>query len=265
MRIPEPLKRRLRSSERAQDLRLMALVTRHRLAHGHGLRRLAVSRYLGSAAEPKLQVGTGTFPLPGWLNSDILTCDVHLDISRRLPLPDDAFSYVYAEHVIEHVSDVAGVRALREFHRVLRPGGVLRLTTPDLKRLIAIYENRNPVVSCADYATFLTDWTGKPHERPCEVLNGAMRRWGHRYIYDEEDLTVKLVAAGFVDVRRFEPGESDRLALRGLERHGPEWLNPAEALCLEAKKIPTALAVEPRDGRASRTRAPLGRRTRARA
>lgn len=47
----------------------------------------------------------------------------------RLPFPDRSFDVVTAWHVIEHVGDVR--QTLAEWFRVLRPGGVLAIETPD--------------------------------------------------------------------------------------------------------------------------------------
>jgi len=138
---------------------------------------------------------------------------------------------------IEHLSEPAAERLLRELHRILRPGGIARLTTPDLQKLVAIYEDRNAAVSRAEYGRYLDEGTGKTHERPAQILNDFLRLWGHRYVYDEEDLSARLVEAGFTDVVRRAPGESDHEALRHLERHGTEeWVNHAEAMCLEAQR-----------------------------
>jgi 2-polyprenyl-3-methyl-5-hydroxy-6-metoxy-1,4-benzoquinol methylase len=46
-----------------------------------------------------------------------------------LPFPDESFDVVTAWHVIEHVADVS--ETLREWRRVLRPGGILAMETPD--------------------------------------------------------------------------------------------------------------------------------------
>ena len=220
-----------------RHLLLRARGSAHYAARGHLVRRNAVRDYLASTAEPRLQIGTGPLSLPGWLNTDLISADIYLDVSRPLPLPDGVFAYAFGEHLIEHIPETTAEGLLRELHRVLRPGGVLRLTTPDLRKIISIYEDRNPVVTLEDYKQFLDAETGKRHERACQVFNDYLRLWGHRYVYDEEDLTAKLLAAGFAGVERHETGESGHEALRGLERHGgADWVNRAEAMCLEATR-----------------------------
>jgi predicted SAM-dependent methyltransferase len=215
-------------------LRIQGLV--HWTSHGHGIRSRTVARYVSSTDQPRLQLGSGPTTLPGWLNSDLVSGDVYIDVARPLPLPDASFSYVFMEHLIEHVSERAGLQLLQEVHRVLRPGGTLRVTTPDLKKIIALYEDRNEAMTLADYSRFLDEMTGRRHERACQVFNDFMRLWGHRYVYDEEDLSVKLVATGFRSIERHEPGDSDHVLLRGLEHHGPAWENDVEAMCLEATR-----------------------------
>jgi predicted SAM-dependent methyltransferase len=221
-------------SPAARDALLAARGAAHWALRGHVVRRRALAR----ARRPlRLQIGGGGNPLPGWLNSDLIAGEIHLDLRRRLPLPDGSVEFVFGEHVIEHLPEPAGARLLRELHRVIRPGGVVRLTTPDLKRIIAIYEDRNDVVSRDDYARFLDGVTGKRHERPAQILNDYLRLWGHRHVYDEQDLRARLLEAGFSSVERVEPGESRHEPLRGLERHGGEpWVNRAEAMTLEATR-----------------------------
>ena len=207
----------------------------NRVQRGHIVRRRAVRRHLESP-EPSLHIGAGPKRLDGWLNSDLIAGDVHLDLERTLPLPGACLAYVFGEHVIGSLSDQAAMRLLRELHRVLRPGGVLRLTTPDLEKLIAIYRDENPVVTREDYVRYLDEETGEAHATPCQVFNDGVRLWGIRYTYDEEDLTRRLREAGFADIQVVEPGESRHAGLRGLEQHGEPWVNRAEALCVEATR-----------------------------
>lgn len=90
-----------------------------------------------SAAVARLNWGCGPCVAPGWINSDRISCkgvDVCCDIRSGLPLAAECMDYAVAIHVLQDLSwpDIAA--ALRELHRVLRPGGVLRLGLPDLDR-----------------------------------------------------------------------------------------------------------------------------------
>lgn len=215
---------------------LRARAAMHYTRSGHVPRRLQLKRYLASTDAPKLQVGSGQVRLPGWLNTDLLYGSFYLDISQPLPLPSNTFTYAFGEHVIEHITERQGLQLLREVYRVLRPGGVMRMTTPDLRKIVALYEDRNPTISRADYARFLDNMTGKRHDRACQIFNDYMRLWGHLHVYDEEDLAAKMREVGFTRVIRCETGQSANPALRGLEHHGQPWQNDAEAMCLEGTK-----------------------------
>jgi predicted SAM-dependent methyltransferase len=236
---PHTLVQRVKGVE-PQALRTTLLYARgslHWAAAGHFIRRRRVRDYLNTHPEPRLHVGCGPLRLPGWLNTDLITGEVHLDLARPFPLPTASFAYAFGEHVIEHFSAQRGARLLSELHRVLRPGGVLRLTTPDLSKIVAIYEDRNPVVEREEYARFLAAQTGRGQERPAQVLNDYLRLWGHRFVYDEQELAAVLSRTGFVEIIRQEPGQSRHEPVRGVERHGGDpWVNRAEAMCLEATK-----------------------------
>jgi SAM-dependent methyltransferase len=80
-----------------------------------------------------LDIGAGEAePLPGAIRLDRSPrCAPHVvaDLDRgALPFRDSRFHTVAAFDVLEHVADLPGV--MEEIHRVLRPGGILRLTTP---------------------------------------------------------------------------------------------------------------------------------------
>ena len=47
------------------------------------------------------------------------------------PLADDSQDFVIASHVLEHTEDAVGT--LRDWHRVLKPGGLLYLCLPDMR------------------------------------------------------------------------------------------------------------------------------------
>jgi SAM-dependent methyltransferase len=79
-----------------------------------------------------LDVGCGVRKAPGAIGIDrnpASAADVLCDLDH-LPYPfaDGSFDRLQATHVIEHVSDV--IRTMEEFHRLVKPGGRVRVVTP---------------------------------------------------------------------------------------------------------------------------------------
>jgi SAM-dependent methyltransferase len=101
-----------------------------------------------------LNLGCGHRFHPAWENVDVAIQDPSIrraDISQGIPYPDQHFDVVYHSHLIEHirVSDVQ--RFLRDCWRVLTPGGIMRIATPDLERLCALYLDRLRASAATDH------------------------------------------------------------------------------------------------------------------
>jgi SAM-dependent methyltransferase len=111
----------------------------------------------------------------------------YLDVTRRLRHPDASVDAIYSSHVLEHLTPDEADHALREFHRVLAPGGVLRIAVPDLDQVIAGYDPEAP-------DAFLEG-----------MLQGRERstsRHRHWWLYNERSLRAALERAGFRDIER---------------------------------------------------------------
>lgn len=64
---------------------------------------------------------------------------IHYDITKPLPLESNTFDAVNAYHVFEHLSLKDGGHFAAEVKRILKPGGIFRISTPDLERIAREY------------------------------------------------------------------------------------------------------------------------------
>lgn len=106
------------------------------------------------------------------------------NLAKGIPYPSDSADVVYHSHVLEHLDRPVAEAFLKEIHRVLKPGGTIRIVVPDLERI------------CRDYL----DHIGKCETDPAE----AQRH--ERYIAEMLEQSVRREAYGTSTqppVRRF--------------------------------------------------------------
>ena len=190
--------------------------------------------YLARSKTPRLHLGCGVRVLEGWLNTDFFADPardiIFQDLTRPFPCPDRCFDLVYSEHVQEHFEYQAGKLILSECYRVLRPGGVLSLATPDLDFYLRLYQQRAALdeKQRGFFRYFLEtfdDFRGYPGNT-VSALNGIFYGFGHRFIFSEDCLVETLREAGFREVKKVQAGVSAYAELSGLELN-PQFRNDA--------------------------------------
>lgn len=78
----------------------------------------------------RLNIGCGAKKLDGYINIDVSKKhkpDIVADM-RQLPFKSNSVDEIYADNVLEHMSDFVG--AMKEMHRVLKKGGKLFIIVP---------------------------------------------------------------------------------------------------------------------------------------
>jgi predicted SAM-dependent methyltransferase len=137
-----------------------------------------------------LHLGCGKIRLPGYVNVDIqagLAVDRVADL-RALPWQDASVDMIYSCAAIEHFGRREWVGVLKEWARVLKPGGLLRISTADFEAAVSRYKD----------AANLEELLG--------LLIGGQKDdydW-HGMIFDFATLKAGLEQAGFGDVRRYD-------------------------------------------------------------
>jgi predicted SAM-dependent methyltransferase len=108
------------------------------------LRRNPIQRHRRRVREATyLNAGCGKKARSGYINLDHTWqpgVDLIWDLKWRLPFRDASLKGIYTEHCLEHLPfRLVADHVLTEFHRILIPGGWLRLIVPDAGLYLKLY------------------------------------------------------------------------------------------------------------------------------
>jgi predicted SAM-dependent methyltransferase len=146
-----------------------------------------------------------------------------LNLLKPLPWPDQAVDAIYLGEVLEHFTREDGKHVLAECHRVLKPGGALRVRVPDNARFWRNYlAEYDPIAAepPSEWKNDHTRWVEMYFRDIC-----TRRRWFgsyghfHKWMYDDVSLVLAFRDAGFADARRRDYRDSaiddvDRVEVR---------------------------------------------------
>lgn len=185
--------------------------------------RARFQRALDRSSEPlRLELGSNG-RRDGWLVTNASwRARLFLDASEPWPVARESVELVFADNVIEHLTLAQGRKALRHAHTAMRPGGTIRLSTPDIETAARLYLGEDEEKAAALMSMHRRE--GRVAEHPVDLLRVPFNEHGHHlgYLYDEASLSAELKRAGFHSVRRCETGESTVAELRGMEHRTHE-------------------------------------------
>lgn len=189
----------------------------------------------------KLNIGSSIHLLDDWFNVDVQPFyrgQYYMDATARFPFPDASFDFIRSEHMIEHVPYLAGMHMLRECHRVMRPGGIIRIATPDLQKLTKLYETPLSKEQRAYVDAVFRQWRGDYQSSEVGVIINNIFEFDHRFIYDSGTLGEALRKAGFAAIVQSRPGYSHHAPFQGTDTHAAEddYIT-FETLTMEAQKV----------------------------
>ena len=144
------------------------------------------------------------------------------NLSKGIPFADQTFDGVYHCHVLEHIDREVAPTFLRECCRVLKPGGILRVTVPDLeaqaRRYLDVVSRLPEGATLAQHTAAIEGMLDQMvlrtpryrREQPPivrwieNILIADTARAGilHRWMYDRFSLAQALLEAGFEDIRQ---------------------------------------------------------------
>jgi len=169
----------------------------------------------------KINLGSGHWKLKDWINVDMdlgSEPDICANLATGLPFANGVARLMHTEDFIDQLELEQAEVFLRECHRILAPGGVLRVLTPDLQALAHLYLNK-PKRLEELWKNFVR--VPLALDTPGEIFNIGMRFAGHTFLYDAETFRALASACGF-DARRVQYQQSEEPELRGLDLRSPD-------------------------------------------
>ncbi len=148
------------------------------------------------ARDLRLNLGCGFAPLPGYVNCDVQPlpeADVVTPVTDLAMFPDGCAVEVRLDAVYEHLYHFERPPALREWWRVLAPGGELRLNwIPDFELVIELYQRRPPGLT--------GEWFDLQHA--ANLLSGLYTPLDvppmlHKDLFTKDSVRAELTAAGY--------------------------------------------------------------------
>lgn len=138
----------------------------------------------------KLHIGCGQKYLPGYKHLDAMEYD-HIDYVTKADnlslIETESVDEIYACHILEHFKRNEVVDVLKEWNRVLKKTGILRLAVPDFEQIVKEYNDSGDL------------------SRLMGLLYGG-QNYDYNFHYQTYDFTrLKnlLLEAGFRDVQRY--------------------------------------------------------------
>ncbi|NEO96283.1 MAG: methyltransferase domain-containing protein [Moorea sp. SIO3G5] len=177
-------------------------------------------RYLDTWLETSefrlINLGGGSNCFEGCLTVDIdPRADTYVDITKKLPFDNASIDAIFCEEVLEHVDLQLGRNLLKECWRILKPGGIIRIATPNLNWFTE--QSSNSLTAC-------------------DNINNIFYEHGHRYLYTQQALEFYCQETGFTNLNKstYKDNES---RLGYLDSHAERFNHSPEiSQYLEAQK-----------------------------
>ncbi|MDD2768304.1 MAG: methyltransferase domain-containing protein [Methylococcus sp.] len=163
---------------------------------------------------------------------------IQVNAAKRLPFQNGEVEIIYSSHMLEHLDRKGARNFLDEALRVLMPGGMIRVSVPDLKLLAENYVKHQDADRFIESMGTCIDNQRSLQEKVKYILMGSRH---HSWMYDGKSLCRLLLNSGFEGAKILPPGKTmipDSGALDLVER--------ADAsVYVEAKKPEESDLVQP--------------------
>tara|TARA_R100000234_G_C4995601_1_gene177731 strand:+ start:320 stop:877 length:558 start_codon:yes stop_codon:yes gene_type:complete len=148
----------------------------------------------------KLHLGCGRINIPGFYNIDLSDhehVDLKADIRDLHMFENDSVDLVYVSATFQYFDRQEGLDCLKEWHRVLKKGGILRLSTVDFDKLLEVYEKADKNLSYIIGPLYGRMDVYDNNNEPVEKIY-------HRTVYSKAEMIGILKQAGYKKIETYE-------------------------------------------------------------
>jgi len=148
---------------------------------------------LKDGAGKRLNLGCGNKPLPGYVNCDIFKGPIVDEVFPldAIPYKNSSISAIASEHALEHLPYMRAEKALKEWFRVLIPGGELNLKIPEFEDCCRSYLE---APDDSNRKWFKYTIYGIQVSQAGEPDDAQIHKWG----YSQREINGLLEAIGFI-------------------------------------------------------------------
>ncbi len=149
--------------------------------------------------------------------------------TKGLPFQDKSVDVIYSSHMLEHIDRTEAANFLLEAYRILRPGGIIRLALPDIKKQVEQYNKSGDADAFIESTHMCVPSSGTFAKR-LQLLFVGNRN--HQWMYDGNSLCRLLQKQGFFKTEVIPPGQTRIADYKPLDLHE----RVSESVYVEAEK-----------------------------
>lgn len=184
----------------------------------------------------RLNIGSSSCHLTGWINLEYDkkywdNCsfsgetisskatknkpDAFGDATKLSIYEDNKFDEIRASHILEHIPQNKTIKTIKEWFRILKPSGIIRIIVPDLSFIVDKWANKNHneewwKVQLTDLGLYCDSEKQKPFELIDDAFVHLIFLNGHHLTaFTPELLEHYMKLSGFVNIKRCDSEEQD--------------------------------------------------------
>ena len=137
---------------------------------------------------------------------DVGPPEILADITRHIPLSDNSVELIFSRATLEHLTYQELINHFLECHRLIKKGGYIRMSVPDLDIMINNYLDKKENVEEVKYKSEISGST--PVENHTDLFISRVLYHDHYYLHNFDTLSRALSKTGFTNIKKVNAGET---------------------------------------------------------